>query len=88
MNDRIDGIMSLLIEQADARSEGHAETMRQLGDLQGTLKTVLEEARRTNGRVTKLESEAQELRQKQWYLVGGCTAAVAVIEFFKDKILK
>jgi len=42
--------------------EQHAEIMRAIGRMQGTLEAVLDEARRTNGRVTAVERAVAQIQ--------------------------
>jgi polyhydroxyalkanoate synthesis regulator phasin len=88
MDSRIDEIYQTMLAQSEQRSEHHSEVKQMLGHMQGQIDAVLTEARRTNGRVTKLETEVQMLRNWRWYVMGGATALVALFEAFKEKIFK
>lgn len=54
--------------------------------MHGDIESILREAQRTNGRVSKLENEVVALKGWRWYIIGGGTAVVALFEAFRDKI--
>ena len=49
-------LYQVLLEQNNRQSEHHAETMRELGRMNAQIDSLLAEAKKTNGRVTKLEN--------------------------------
>lgn len=51
-----------------------------LGEIHGDIKSILDEAKRTNGRVTRLESEVNSIRVKIAYYTGGFAVVIFVIE--------
>jgi hypothetical protein len=61
--------------------QNHAETMRTLGSLESTLESVHGETRKTNGRVTQLEKQVQQLQESRSYALGGLAVIGALSAF-------
>lgn len=81
-----DDFYRIILEQSSAQATHHAETLNRLGKMHGDIESILREAQRTNGRVSKLENEVVALKGWRWYIIGGGTAVVALFEAFRDKI--
>jgi hypothetical protein len=84
--ERIDEVYRTLLDQNSIQAEHHAETLQQLGRMQGQIEAILAEAKQTNGRITAVENKVESLRNWRWYIMGGSTALVGVFELLKDKI--
>jgi hypothetical protein len=81
MDGRIDEIYRTIIEQSERQADHHAAQMREIG-------AILAEARKTNGRITRLETDVQSLQKWRWYVTGGFAVALASFDTIKDKISK
>lgn len=67
-----------------------------LGEMHGDIKSVLEEAKRTNGRVTRLESETvpevknevDDIKRQIAYWMGGASVVIFILNLILPKILE
>ena len=62
-----------------------ATVLNRLDNQDGTLKEILSEVRKTNGRVTKLETENAITRGKVALVSGIVSAAIGIVGWFLTK---
>ena len=71
-----------------ADMEIHNELMRAIGRIEGKIDGILEQATKTNGRVTKLESQISTLTSFKDNLNGKITIIAGVVSIVVGFILK
>lgn len=68
--------------------ETHSEIMRALGRLEGKVDGILEQATKTNGRVTKLEQDTGEIKQWKSNLMGKFSVITLVLSSISAYLTK
>lgn len=79
---RSDEMYPTLIAHMERQSDFQNAMSRDMGEVKATLEHVLAEAKKTNGRVTSLETRLTALEQVRWKVVGyvgGVSMTISVI---------
>lgn len=67
--------------------EKHTDIYYKLGEMHGDIKSCLAEAKKTNGRVTKLEEDVNNIKTKIAYYAGAAALAAFLIQTVISKFL-
>lgn len=72
-------LYQILFDQNNVQSTHHAETMRELGRMNEQIASILVEAKKTNGRMTKAEGDIAQLKDSKNRIIGGAAVVTVVI---------
>jgi hypothetical protein len=59
-----------------------------LGEMHGDIKSILTEAKKTNGRVTKLEGDVVNIKLKIAYYAGGVSIIIYILTYLAPKLIE